>query len=127
MIQVLLVAIGSAIGGVARYLVTQGSLRWIGADFPYGTLIVNVLGSFSIALLSSLAVDRGHWIDQRVSAFVAIGVLGGFTTYSSFNEQTLALFREGRTAAVAINLSATLIGCLIAGTLGFAAGRLFRP
>jgi len=121
-LQLLLVCAGGAIGSGARYLVATWSARSLGADLPRGTLIVNVAGSFLLGVvLAALAARPGA---AGVRLFLGAGILGGFTTYSSFNAETLALVAEGRAGAAAAYVAATLAGGLAAGALGLAAGRL---
>ncbi len=116
----LLVCAGGAIGSGARYLVATWSARALGADFPRGTLIVNMLGSFVLALLFSLPAS---WVSPEARLFVGAGVLGGFTTYSSFNYETLALLDGGSAGLALANVAATVAGCLITGVAGLVAGR----
>ena len=117
MTRFLLVCLGGAIGTGARYLV---ALATVNGAFPFGTLIVNVAGSFAIALVMELMPPTG------VRHFVAAGVLGGFTTYSAFNQDTLAMMRNGAGGLAAVNLIATLAGCLAAGFAGVVVARSFR-
>lgn len=108
MTRFLLVCVGGAIGSGARYLVALGAVALFGARFPVGTLIVNLVGSFFIGLaMQALPVG-----DLRL--FVTTGVLGGFTTYSAFNNDTLQL----PIGMAAVNVVVTFTGCLIAGMLG---------
>ena len=118
----LYVALGGALGSVARYAVSLGAARWLGAAFPWGTLIVNVAGSFAIGLLAALVTSDGRPVlgaDTR--AFVMVGILGGFTTFSSFSLETLNLARAGALGAAAANAGFSLALCLGAVWLGFAA------
>ena len=121
MTRLVLVCVGGALGSGARYLVSTWATRALGADFPRGTLIVNVSGSFLLALLMGFAGPR-EAISPEVRLFLGAGVLGGFTTYSSFNYETLALLERGTAHAVA-NVALTLLGCLGAGVLGLVAAR----
>ncbi|WP_041448497.1 fluoride efflux transporter CrcB [Anaeromyxobacter sp. Fw109-5] len=121
MIRLLLVCAGGALGSGARYLVSTWAARALGADFPRGTLIVNVLGSFLLALLLGLAGTR-EAITPEARLFLGAGVLGGFTTYSSFNYETLALLERGVWPA-AVNVALTVLGCLAAGFAGIVAAR----
>jgi CrcB protein len=119
--RLLLVCAGGALGSGARYLVSTWAARALGADFPRGTLIVNVLGSFLLALLLGLAGTR-EAITPEARLFLGAGVLGGFTTYSSFNYETLALLERGVWPA-AVNVALTVLGCLAAGFAGIVAAR----
>ncbi|HEX7831582.1 MAG TPA: CrcB family protein [Thermoanaerobaculia bacterium] len=108
MMRFLLVCLGGAAGSGARYLVALGATSLFGARFPIGTLIVNVVGSFLIGV----AMQALPPSDLRL--FLTTGVIGGFTTYSAFNYETLQL----PTAMGIVNVVATFTGCLIAGLLG---------
>ncbi len=121
------VALGGALGSVARYAVSLGAARWLGAGFPWGTLLVNVAGSFAIGLLAALATSDGRpALGADARAFVMIGILGGFTTFSSFSLETLTLARNGALGAAAANASLSLVLCLAAVWLGFGAATLFN-
>jgi CrcB protein len=116
----LLVCAGGAIGSGARYLVSTWAARALGTDFPRGTLLVNLVGSFVLALLFALPA---RWVSPEARLFMGAGVLGGFTTYSSFNYETLALLESGSGGLAVANLAATVTACLAAGLAGLAAGR----
>jgi fluoride exporter len=120
-LRLLLVSAGGALGSGARYLVSTWAARALGADFPRGTLLVNAAGSFVLALLFALPGSR---LSPDLRLFLGAGVLGGFTTYSSFNTETLALFEQGSAALAAANVALTVTGCLVAGVAGLALGRL---
>ncbi|HVN37360.1 MAG TPA: CrcB family protein [Myxococcota bacterium] len=117
------VCLGSALGGGARYLVSLGALRLLGPGFPVGTLAVNVLGSFLIGAIMQVGLST-TWISPGMRLFLTTGVMGGFTTYSAFNYETLALASDGEWLLAFANVGATLGGCLAAGLLGLAAARL---
>jgi len=122
MSRVLLVAVGGALGSVARYGVGVAAPRVLGSAFPWGTLLVNVVGSFLIALVMHLAVATAA-ISPSARLFLTTGVMGGFTTYSSFNYETLNLVGERLWGVAALNIAVTVVGCLVAGVLGQTAGR----
>jgi CrcB protein len=115
---VIFVALGGALGSVFRYLLgtwTQTLSKSI--DFPYGTLAVNLLGCFVIGFLSYLAEARGAFtVESR--AFVFIGILGGFTTFSSFGNETMNLLRDGQSWNALANVSGNVIFGLILVWLG---------
>ena len=117
-----LVMIAGGLGSGARYLVGQWAMRAIGPDFPYGTMIVNLAGCFALGVVAQLAASS-TWTPEARAA-VAAGFLGGFTTYSSFNQETLAMFTSGATGAALTNIAMTLLGGLAAGAAGVAAARL---
>jgi CrcB protein len=114
----LFVGIGGFIGSVLRYglsgLVQEWSRREI---FPLGTLAVNVLGCLAIGLMSQLAESRGAF-SPEARAFIVIGVLGGFTTFSSFGNETLNLFRDSESVLAFVNVAAQLLLGLAAVWLG---------
>ncbi len=118
--RLLLVCAGGAIGSGARYLVSTWAALHLGADFPRGTLIVNVTGSFLLAAIVSL---RPGIVSPDLRLFLGAGIMGGYTTYSSFNTETLSLLDGGSPGLAAANLALTVIGCLVGGVAGFAAGR----
>jgi fluoride exporter len=122
MSRVVLVALGGALGSVARYGVGVAAPRVLGAGFPWGTLLVNVVGSFLIALVMHLAVATAA-ISPSARLFLTTGVVGGFTTYSTFNYETLNLVGERLWGVAALNVTVTVVGCLVAGVFGQAAGR----
>jgi CrcB protein len=104
-----LVALGGALGSVTRYLLgtwVQSASKSI--DFPFGTLTVNLIGCFVIGVLSQLAEARGVFT-QEARAFVFIGILGGFTTFSSFGNDTINLLRDGETFNALANVGANVI------------------
>ena len=115
------VAVGGALGSVARYAFSGVAVRWLGAGFPYGTLFVNVTGSFTIGLLAALvAADGRPLLGADARAFLLVGVLGGFTTFSSFSLETLNLARSGALGAAALSVVGSVVLCLAAVSLGFA-------
>jgi CrcB protein len=119
-LRLLLVFVGGALGSVARYLVSTWSARALGADFPRGTLIVNVTGSFVLAFIFAVPGSR---LSPELRLFLGAGICGGYTTYSSFNTETLALLDQGSVGLAAANLALTVVGCLVAGLAGLALGR----
>lgn len=121
------VALGGALGSVARYACATTAARWLGAAFPWGTLLVNVTGSFAIGLLAVLvAADGRPLLAGDARAFLLVGVLGGFTTFSSFSLDTLALVRNGAVGAAALNVALSVVLCLAGAWLGFLAAGAFN-
>jgi CrcB protein len=121
------VALGGALGSVARYVCTLGAARWLGTAFPWGTLFVNVAGSFAIGLLAALvSTDGRSALGADARAFVLVGILGGFTTFSSFSLETLSLARGGALGAAASNVGLSLVLCLAGVWLGFLAAAAFN-
>ena len=123
----LLVALGGALGSVARFWFSGWlASRW-GEIFPWGTLIVNVSGSFAIGFLSAFSQPGGrHWISAESRTFFMVGVCGGYTTFSSFSLQTFHLVKDGEwlyaganaTLSVALCFGAVWLGYILARTLG---------
>ncbi|MFL1874397.1 fluoride efflux transporter CrcB [Hansschlegelia beijingensis] len=124
MVPVLLVALGGALGSVARYLVNIASSRVFGMGFPWGTLTVNVVGGFAMGLLAALLALKGGSQEMRV--FLMTGVLGGFTTFSAFSLDAVALWERGAAGLAAGYVAASValsIGALFGGlALGRALG-----
>src|SRR5882724_4183325 len=114
-----LVCLGAA-GTAARYLLGVSIQAAFGPSFPIGTLSVNLIGSFLISMLMYLGVDKGL-ISTPLRIVLCTGVMGGFTTYSSFNFETMRLLQQGSVLLGFVNVGATLAGCLLAGALGLLA------
>lgn len=115
MYQILLVAFGGALGSVCRYLVGVGALRLMGPAFPWGTLAVNVAGSFAIGILAELIVAR-FGASAELRLLLITGFLGGFTTFSAFALDAVTLFERGASLAAATYLVLS-IGASIAAAI----------
>jgi len=120
--RVLLVALGGGIGSVLRYLTSGVAVRWLGLDFPYGTLIVNVAGSFLIGLVQALAEETAV-LPEPARLFLSVGILGGFTTYSAFSYETVRLVELDAFGRAVVNVAVTTVVCLGVCVMGLAAGR----
>lgn len=108
------VAVGSALGGVARYWCSGIIANLVGETFPWGTLIVNVVGSFLIGLIATVSGTDGRFIiSAEARQFLMMGILGGFTTFSAFSLQTLSLARDGQWLLVGANIVGSVVLCLI--------------
>lgn len=119
-LHILAVFIGGAIGGMARFAVTSLLERVAGGQFPWGTLGVNVSGSALIGALAAVFLDGGTLGPTALPwTFLVIGMLGSYTTVSSFSLQTLVLARAGRRMAATANVLASLVMCLAAAACGF--------
>lgn len=118
MSQILLVGIGGFLGSVFRYIVSGYAQQWAkSVQFPYGTLAVNLIGCLIIGFLSQLAEDHGLFTPES-RAFVFIGILGGFTTFSTFGNETMNFMRDGDFTTALINLGAHVALGLTAVWLG---------
>ena len=115
------ICLAGAAGTGTRYLVGLWAAQRLGSAFPYGTLIVNLAGCFVIAALMQAALAFG-W-SPNLRAALTIGFVGGLTTYSSFNYETMRLFEEGAPAMAVMNLGLTLFGGFLAGWLGLVVAR----
>jgi fluoride exporter len=124
MLTYLYVALGGALGTVARFALSGYVANRFGETFPWGTLIINVSGSFIIGLFAALtSPDEGRWVvGGRGRQFFMIGICGGYTTFSSFSLQTLTLAQRGEWPAACGNIFGSVILCLVAVWLGFALG-----
>jgi CrcB protein len=120
---VLLVFVGSGLGGAARYLFSVWMVQIVGAVFPYGTVIINITGSFLIALIGGLSA-KTNWISPELRLFLTTGIMGGYTTYSTFNYETLTLVQQGAWGLAAANLLGTVVFAIGGGLLGFALANL---
>lgn len=113
------IAIGSALGGIARYWCSGIVARLFGETFPWGTLIVNVIGSFVIGFFATLTGPDGRlFVPSVARQFVMIGLCGGYTTFSSFSLQTLNLANDGEYLYAGLNIVLSVVLCLLAVWLG---------
>jgi CrcB protein len=129
-IAYLWVAIGGALGSVSRYWLSGLVASRFGETFPWGTLVINVTGSFIIGIFGSLALPEGR-LDPQSRAFtiqfLMVGVCGGYTTFSSFSLQTLNLLREREFLYAGGNILLSVVLCMVAVWLGYLLGSAFGP
>lgn len=123
--RVLLVAAGGALGSALRYLVATTAVVWLGPTFPWGTLAVNLGGSFLIGLVQAVAAER-LVLSEEARLFLTTGVMGGFTTYSAFSYETVGLMERGAWGLAWLNVALTTAACLAVCYLGMLTGRLLR-
>jgi len=120
MLTLLLIALGSALGGMARYGMSQAISLSFGETFPWGTLLVNVLGSFIIGVFAALSgPDSRFLIAPEIRQFVMIGLCGGFTTFSSFSLQTFSLLQDNEWLFASLNIILSVMLCLMLTWVGF--------
>lgn len=113
------IALGSALGGMARFWCSGVTARLVGETFPWGTLLVNVTGSLVIGFFFTLTAPDGRlFVDTTTRQFVMVGLCGGYTTFSAFSLQTLNLMNDGEWFYVGLNIGASVILCLVAVWVG---------
>lgn len=122
MVRVVLIGFAGALGTLARYFIGLWAGRTLGAGLPYGTLIVNLVGCFLIAVVMHLATSTTS-ISPTLRLTLTTGFMGGLTTYSSFNFETTRLFQNRAWDAGLVNLALTVGGCFAAGLTGLAVAR----
>ena len=110
-VRTLAVACGGAVGAVMRYWLQIGVHHWLGQGFPYGTLAVNAVGSFSMGFLYVQLVERGGF-SLELRAALVVGLLGAFTTFSTFSFETLELLESGALARALLNVVVSVLGCI---------------
>jgi fluoride exporter len=122
-VNLCVVCAGSALGGGARYLIYLWAVARGWTAFPWATLIVNVVGCFFIMVVATVAASVT--VSTNLRLFLTTGIMGGLTTYSTFDYETTRLLQDGATATALLNVGATLGACFVAGLLGIVVARLF--
>jgi CrcB protein len=121
--QIFVIAIGGAFGAMMRFLVSTGLYQWLGRGFPYGTLLVNVVGSFLIGLLSETLILQRITVALDYRAAILVGFIGAFTTFSTFSLETFYLLEQGQISKAFLNVTVSVGSCLMAVWLGLLCGR----
>jgi fluoride exporter len=115
------IAVGSAVGGIARYWCSGIAARLLGETFPWGTLLINIVGSFIIGFFGTLTGPDGRiFVGSTARQFVMVGICGGFTTFSSFSLQSLNLVNDGQWVMAGSYVGASVALCLIGVWAGYA-------
>lgn len=121
--QLLAIAFGGACGAVLRFLLSSGVYQWLGRGFPYGTLAVNIIGSFLLGMLTEALILQRLAIAFEYRSAILVGFIGAFTTFSTFSLETVYLLEQGNIAKAGLNVSISVIACLTAVWLGLFLGR----
>lgn len=124
MSTLLTIGCGGFLGAISRYLVSGWIYTIFGTGMPYGTLTVNIVGSFLLGIVAQLMI-AGNFLTTTTSSFLSIGFLGAFTTFSTFSVQTLELLESGNPTKALLNILLNLILCLIGAWGGLFIGRFF--
>ena len=122
MSRILLIAAGGAAGALFRYWAQQATHALLGRGFPFGTLLVNVTGSFLMGFLYIYLVARAG-LSREIQLALLVGLLGAFTTFSTFSFETMALIEDGQSLKAAINVTVSVGLCLLGCWLGLTLGR----
>ena len=120
----LYIGVGGFIGSVCRYGLSSMLYRVLGDRFPYGTLAVNIIGCFTIGFLMTLFETR-FLVQPYLRLFITIGILGGFTTFSTFSYETIEILKGGNITLGVLNILGSVLLCLVATWLGSVSGKLF--
>ncbi len=121
--QLVAIAGGGALGAMMRYGVSTATYAWLGRGFPWGTLMVNVLGSLLMGVLFILLVER-LTLGAEWRAFLLVGFLGAFTTFSTFSIETFNLIEQAEVAKALLNITVSVLACVLAAWIGVMLGRM---
>lgn len=123
MLKLFLIVLGGGIGSLFRYLLSTKTYQWLGQGFPYGTLVVNMVGGFLIGFLFVILTERFQGYGDQLRSLIIIGFLGGFTTFSSFSMETLMLVENGYMGRAFLNVVLSVVLCLMLTWIGILLGR----
>jgi CrcB protein len=121
--QIFVIAIGGAFGAVMRFMISTGVYHWLGRGFPYGTLVVNLLGSFLIGLLTEALLLQRIALTIEYRSAILVGLFGSLTTFSTFSLETLYLLEQGSLQKAALNIVISVCACVFAAWVGLWVGR----
>ena len=124
MLTLFAIGTGGFVGAISRYLLAKQTHHWFGYHFPYGTLTVNALGSLLIGVLSGYFLEHTD-LNNELRAGLIVGVLGAFTTFSTFSYETLLLIQEGDFWKMGLNVLSNVLICLILCFFGFQIAKYF--
>lgn len=122
--QIFGIMLGGAFGAILRYFVSNGIYAWLGRGFPYGTLAVNVIGSFLMGILTLLLIEKGG-VSEAVKLALLVGFLGAFTTFSTFSMDTLNLINQGQLLRAFLNMFFNVGICVFAVWAGVIIAKQF--
>lgn len=111
------VALGGALGATLRFFIMQISVQWLGKDFPFGTLLVNIVGSFFLGLMYAL-IEQGYIADFPWRAMISVGLLGALTTFSTFSVDSLLLLQQGQYVKSVVNIALNVVLCMAVAWVG---------
>jgi len=120
--QLIFIAAGGAVGAVFRFLVSNGIHSFMGRGFPYGTLTVNVMGSFVMGISYVMLIERLN-VSPEWRAFIIVGLLGAFTTFSTFSIETLVLIQNSELSKAMLNVLLSVLLCVMGSWIGLILGR----
>ena len=123
MLNIMIIGCGGFLGAICRYFVSELVYTFIGAGLPYGTLAVNISGSFLLGIVAQMGLTS-DFLPNSVNSLVGIGFLGAFTTFSTFSVQTLELLESGSLLKALLNISLNILLCLLGAWGGFTLGRI---
>ena len=123
MTQIIAIALGGAFGAVMRFLISTGIYAWLGKAFPYGTLAVNIIGSFLIGLMTEALLLQRVAISKEYQVAILVGLFGSLTTFSTFSLDTFKLFDQGLIMKGCLNIMVSVCACLLAVAIGLLSGK----
>jgi len=121
--ELLIISLGAVVGANARYLISRYAARILGPVFPYGTLLINIIGSIIVGFFVIWATERA-WVDPRWRLLVVVGFCGAFTTFSSYAFESMAYFEQGQWLLLWTNILTNNILCLLGALAGMAIARV---